>query len=278
MIARCQTLAKERKTLEAAKADISEACKCSEATLHESFCPNQSTYSDRFSMVQEIFIRAAQVEGYTDFAFDSYKYGRENGLEFLRLAVTHHNAVCEAIEQKADWVEAVRVTIAEEEAATRAKIEKDFRKAKKKMLATFEAYPRHISLEAFCYGFDDHFHEKAGHCLRRTQQDIPTKNTSNTALECDTENFRRAAQDLKGNANWVKKIPEVPVAVTKTVAEVLDEGKVLFIKIHTFIEGKGVSYLFEDTTFIQDAIPLSEIPDALMAQLLEIARKGKPSE
>ena len=221
LIARCQELAKERKTLEAAKADISEACKCSEATLHESFCPNQSTYSDRFSMVQEIFIRAAQVEGYTDFAFDSYKYGRENGLEFLRLAVTHHNAVCEAIKQKADWVEAVRVTIAEEEAATRAKIEKDFRKAKKKMLATFEAYPRHISLEAFCYGFDDHFHEKAGHCLRRTQQDIPTKNTSNTALECDTENFRSATQDLKGNANWVKKIPEVPIAESKPSADIL---------------------------------------------------------
>ena len=114
--------------------------------------------------------------------------------------------------------------------------------------------------------------------MRRTQQDIPTKNASNTALECDTENFRRAAQDLKGNANWVKKIPEVPVAEAKTVTDVLEGGKVLFIKIHTFIEGKGVSYLFEDTTFIKDAIPLSEIPDALMAQLLEIARKGKPSE
>ena len=70
----------------------------------------------------------------------------------------------------------------------------------------------------------------------------------------------------------------MPVAEAKTVTDVLEGGKVLFIKIHTFIEGKGVSYLFEDTTFIQDAIPLSEVPDALMAQLLEIARKGKPSE
>ena len=275
LIARCQALAKERKALEANKADISAACDLSEAMLHESFCPNQGTHSPRFRAVKEIFIRAARVEGYTDFSFDSYKYGRENGILFLRLAVTHHNEVSRAIEQKADWVEAVRVTIAEEEAATRAKIEKDFRKAKKKMLATFEAYPRNISLEAFCYGFDDHFREKAGHCLRRTQQDIPTKNASNTALECDTENFRRAAQDLKGNANWVKKIPEVPVAEAKTVTDVLEGGKVLFIKIHTLIEDKGVSYLFEDTTFIQDAIPLSEIPDTLMAQLLEIARKGK---
>ena len=122
--------------------------------------------------------------------------------------VTHHHEVSKAIEEKTDWVEAVRVTIAEEEAATRAKIESDFRKAKKRMLSAFEAYPRSVSLEAFCYGFDDHFHEKAGHCLRRVQQDIPTKNASNTALECDAKNFRNAAQDLKGNANWVKRIPE----------------------------------------------------------------------
>ena len=131
--------------------------------------------------------------------------------------------------------------------------------------------------------------EKAGHLIlmKRTRSRMfrYIKNASNTALdyaEILEEDFVLAAQDL---------VPEVPIGskkipvakrtgsrVTKTVAEVLDEGKVLFIKIHTFIEGKGVSYLFEDTTFIKHAIPLSEIPDALMAQLLEIARKGKPSE
>ena len=170
LIARCQEIAKARKALDAAKSDIHDACKLSEAMLHESFCPNQGTHSPRFRTVKEIFIRAAQVEGYTDFSFDAWKYGRENGIAFLRLAVTHHHTVSKAIEEKADWVEAVRVTIAEEEAATRAKIESDFRKAKKKMLSAFEAYPRSVSLEAFCYGFDDHFHEKAGHCLRRVQQ------------------------------------------------------------------------------------------------------------
>ena len=231
LIARCQELAQERKDLETAKSDLSEACDFSDAKLHESFCPNQSTYSPRFRKVKEIFCHAAKVEGYTNFSFDSYKYGRENGLHFLRLAVTHHNVVSKAIEEKADWVEAVRVTIAEEEAATRAKIEKDFRKSKKQMVKAFEAYPRNISLEAFCYGFDDHFREKAGHCLRRVQQEIPTKNASNTALECDAENFRKAAQDLKGNANWVKRIPEM--LVKEEINEALEPDKVDWDRIRS---------------------------------------------
>ena len=289
LITRCQGLAQERNVLAAAKSDLYDACNLSEAKLHESFCPNQSTYSDRFRTVKEIFIRAAKVEGYTDFSFDSYDYSRKSGLEFLRLATTHHNEVSKAIEEKADWVEAVRTTIATEEAKTRAKIESDFRKAKQEMLDAFGAYPRNISLEAFCYGFDDHFHEKAGHCLRRIQQDIPTKNASNTSLECDAKNFRKAADNLAENTAWVKRIPEqknnppeATVPESKSLSEVLEGGALASITICWWGEADQLetAYFKEDRQVHPYSIMprlLSDIPEELLVQLLEIARKGESS-
>ena len=113
------------------------------------------------------------------------------------------------------------------------------------------------------------------------RSDIDEKKTDKD-LRYILKHYREIIRNIDEDADWLSKLVpevpvEVPVAAAKTVTDVLDGGKVLFIKIHTFIEDKGVSYLFEDTTFIEDAIPLSEIPDALLAQLLEIARKGKSS-
>lgn len=288
-IAGCQEIAEARKSYESVKEAVSEACDACETAIRKRFCPNVSKYSDEFSTVIAIFKMAVEEHGYKDFSVKSYHYGPDLGE--MKVGVANLNAIVQAIEAEADWIQAVDKKIGRSSAANRKKIIERWMAARKEMRAAFDVYVSHtrkISWVAFCYAWDDAFREKSGYCLR-LMSEKPSKRKQEQALKIDIRHFKQAAKALQENAKWIRQIPEQPKAEgavqevngtalpTKSVADILGGGDVFFIKMsyHDHKSGKTEIRYFENNTTSQDGVEISNVPESVLVQLLEIARMEK---
>ena len=283
--ARCKKVADARKQRKAGRDKFYTARQACSEMLRESFCPKDGAYSEGFSTVKDVFTETVQKRWYPTFSLRSDASDFENPLEVL-VAIGQFDEIAKAIEEQVDWVEAIKGKINAAEGKKRAKLYENWEKAKQEMLMAFRAYPRDIDLSAFCYAFDSKFYEKAGTCLRLIYKDKPNKNANESTIEYQIDHFNEAADDLKENADWVKRIPEAKPLVENgvggsdaTLASVLGEGKVLFIKVCIF-NGNSLSetITFEDDSRTPKAIPLSDLPESLVVQLLEIAKSGKEGQ
>ena len=278
-LARCLEIADARKETETVNRELSEACDVCASKVLDTFCPGVSKYSDKFDSVRSQFCRAAEEQGYfsecadRSFSLKSYNYHSKN-LDDLRVATNQLRMVIQDIEDGKDWVTDLKVKIGITEAETRRKLEADWLKAKKKMLDALKAYPRDISIDAFCYAFDNRFREQAGYCLKRIHKDAPSRQTGFDRIEIDTRHFKTATADLERNADWVKGIPKP----TRLIDKLAGHANVYSVSIDWWDDNdamQGAWFTNETEIHSNSArpIPLSEIPDALLRQLLEIAKK-----
>ena len=120
------------------------------------------------------------------------------------------------------------------------------------------------------------------------RSDIDEKKTDKD-LRYVLDHYQDILKDIDEDADWLSElvpevpVAEVPVAEAKTVGQVLgDKGKVI-LRIGWMssdpatIEGSSMRFarFDEDSSFGERSI--SEIPEELLVQLLEIARKGESS-
>ena len=124
--------------------------------------------------------------------------------------------------------------------------------------------------------------------LPMQRSDIDEKKTDKD-LRYVLDHYQDILKDIDEDAEWLSElvpevpVAEVPVAEAKTVGQVLgDKGKVI-LRIGWMssdpatIEGSSMRFVRfdEDSSFGERSI--SEIPEELLVQLLEIARKGESS-
>ena len=207
-------------------------------------------WSQEYKDCAAAFEEAAHAFGWTDYKVHNYDFPTVHGKpETFKVAIDTVNIVRHDIRDEQTWIVAFRQQMEKKTEADRKKLVKNWNKARTALLEAFEAYPRDISLAAFCFALEDEFYEKQGMYQKLlTSRTDPSDRVHNETLREQTNYFKKAAKGLQEDAKWVKAIHEEPVtsAVTPIVDmsefEGFDIGMLYFEVTHPdgkFLKPKG---------------------------------------
>lgn len=215
LIAGCKEFVAERDAIESAREGLREACAPIKKWLLDEFVQGNE-WSQAYKDCKAAFKDAARQFGYGDYHVEYYEFpGGENLAEIFKSQITLVLTVRNDIDlndmgNRAEWVEEFCRKMEKDITAKRKKLEKNWKSAQKALLKVFEAYPRNISIGAFCYALEDEFYEKSGTYLRLLSLKEPSDRVHNDTLKSQTKYFKQAAKDLKADEKWVRAIVEEP--------------------------------------------------------------------
>ena len=220
LIAGCKTIAKVNQQARALRSEFGEACGSIEKWLLKEFVQGNK-WSQAYKDCRKVFTEAARQNGHADYCEESYDFPTVEGKpETFKTAIQIVDAVQRDIIDEVPWVVEFRQKMEKDIIAKRKKLAKNWISTKQALTDAFHAYPRNISIGAFCYALEDEYYEKSGTYLKLLSLKEPSDRVHNDTLKSQTKYFKQAAKDLKEDAKWVKAIAEEPAPAVD--AEVVD--------------------------------------------------------
>ena len=225
LIAGCKEMAAARELIESRREDLRKACGAIKKWLLGEFVQGNE-YSQAYKDCKATFTEAARQAGHADYCVEDYDFpGGENLAEKFKSYIKIVEAVQRDISDHIDlaasgasvvdnthsaWVAEFRKQMEKDITAKRQKLAKNWGAAQKALLKAFEAYPRNISIGAFCYALEDEYYEKSGTYLKLLSLKEPSNRVHNDTLKSQTKYFKQAAKDLAADEKWVRAIAEEP--------------------------------------------------------------------
>lgn len=195
----------------------------------------------------------------------------------------HFQAIQTAIQEKSDWIQEL---LKEKKAFNSAHTSAEY--SLSTMWSTFEGlnYAYDMSRETFAIAAAKHlkcYQERdygSGENYLLEKDYALLKNLTTSELRKWRKRFEKIEDALLKKADWIKALiptetSEDAESTPKTVADVLGGGEVFFIKMSWWTNGNSETVYFENNTTSQDGVELSEVPEHLLAELLQIAKGGK---
>ena len=177
LIAACKEFAAAKNLIESRRDELDKACKAIRKWLLDEFVQGNE-WSQAYKDCKAAFTEAARQAGHADYCVESYDYpGGENLAEkfkaYIEIVEAVQRDISDAIDLAAGgasvvdsthsaWVAEFRQQMEKDILAKREKLEKNWIKSRDALLKAFEAYPRNISIGAFCYALEDEVYERSG--------------------------------------------------------------------------------------------------------------------
>ena len=225
LIAGCKEIAAGRNLIESRREELRKACDAIKKWLLGEFVQGNE-WSQAYKDCKAAFTEAARQAGHADYCVESYDFpGGENLAEkfksYIEIVEAVQRDISDAIDLAAGgasvvdsthsaWVAEFRQKMEKDTLAKRQKLEKNWIKSKQALGDAFQAYPRNISIGAFCYALEDEFYEKSGTYLKLLSLKEPSNRVHNDTLKSQIKYFKQAAKDLAEDAKWVRAIAEEP--------------------------------------------------------------------
>ena len=220
LIAGCKAIAAAKDVIDSLREDLRATCSVVKKWLLKEFVQGNE-YSQAYKDCKAAFTDAARQSRHGDYHVEHYDYGGgENLVEIYKSHIRIANAVHIDVIDEVSWVVEFRQKMEKDIIAKRKKLAKNWVSAKQALADAFQAYPRNISIGAFCYALEDEYYEKSGTYLKLLSLKEPSDRVHNDTLKSQTKYFKQAAKDLKEDAKWVKAIAEEPAPAVD--AEVVD--------------------------------------------------------
>ena len=289
LIAGCKSIAEVDQQARALRGELNKACESIDKWLLGEFVQGNK-WSQPYKDCRKAFTEAARQNGHADYCEESYNFPTVKGKpETFKSAVLIVDAVQRDIIGEVDWILEFRQKMEKDITAKRQQLEKDWVHAKQALSDAFEAYPRNISIGAFCYALEDEYYEKSGTYLKLLSLKEPSNRVHNDTLSSQVKNFKRAAKGLIADEKWVqaigeelRKVDEKPEQKPEqTLAEVFAKngfpyGVVGSIHIEWGIKDKDYCAMFGggNSHLNPNVRPLSDVDASLLCQLLELAVTG----
>lgn len=306
LIAGCKKMVAERELLESRRDALSEACGTIKKWLLDTFVQGNE-WSQAYKDCKAAFTEAARRAGHADYCVEHYDFPGGGSLvelaekfkSYLEIVDAVQRDISDAIDLAAGgasvvdsthsaWVAEFCQKMEKDTLAKRQKLEKDWIKARDLLSKAFEAYPRNVSLGAFCYALEDEFYEKSGTYLKLLDLKNPSNRVHDDTLKSQTKYFKQAAKDLEANEKWVRAIAEEPEPSVDT-AEFEDfeighiyievtgkNGKVFHPEDAEFVQGSQHDYDEEGNLKAKglnlDAEAIACLSDVARAEILRICR------
>ena len=287
LIAGCKEIAKEQGVIESLREELRAACVAVREWLIDEFVQGNE-WSQAYKDCKKAFKDAARQFGYGDYHVEYYDFperGQNLSVELFKSQIQIVDAVQRDIIDEVPWILEFRQKMEVDITAKRQKLEKDWVNAKQSLSEAFQAYPRNISIGAFCYALEDECYEKSGTYLKLLSLKEPSNRVHNDTLNTQIKNFKQGAKDLITDEKWVQAIGEelrkVDEKPEQTLAEVFAKngfpyGVVGSIHIEWGTKDKDYCAMFggEDSHPNPNVRPLSDVDASLLCQLLELAVSG----
>lgn len=291
LIAGCKAIAEVWQKAHALRDELGEACGSVKKWLLGEFVQGNE-YSQAYKDCKAAFTDAARQFGYGDYNVASYEFSTVEGKpETFKAAIDIVALVQHDIRDEVPWIVEFRQKMEKDTLAKRQKLEENWIKSKWALADAFQAYPRNISIGAFCYALEDEYYEKSGTYLKLLSLTEPSNRVHNDTLKSQIKYFKQAAKDLEADEKWVRAIAEEPepsvdttefegFEITHIYIEVTGtNGKVFHPEGAVFTEGSTYDYDENDNLKSKglnlDPAAIACLSDATKVDILNICRKNK---
>ncbi|MCY3739954.1 MAG: hypothetical protein OXH00_02930 [Candidatus Poribacteria bacterium] len=271
--------------------NFEKAVETTNKVFKKAYAPQEDKWSSPFRAMRKRFAEFVRSQGepYTDFQMEMYDYDtdlRKSGdAEQIQAIINSHNAVTAAIEDEADWLTGFMDAEEQSLKKERKKAEADWRKHRKSLIEAVQAYPRPVGETTLLFNADAFRRQDAGTFQKLIDSEEPSARKFTATIESEAYQMREVATAIKTDASWVQKIPvpkplieaPVPEETTETaiqkelrVSDILPDAEVISIKV--CFSGNRDSVWFEDNSRSPGAVPLSVVPEEILANLVMLIR------
>ena len=263
-IAGCLAVKKQNDEILAARDAFREACDSIQEWLLKEFVQGNK-WSKAYKSCAAAFTAAAQQHCHSDYAGEDSNFPTVEGdIESYKAALEIVATVQYAVDNNEDWVMDFRKKMKKKAKAEHKTMSENWVAGKQALLDAFAAYPRNLSLAAFCYALEDEYYERNGTYIKLLDQDAPSDRARDDTIKKQTRRFKDLVKCLEEDANWIQAIPEEEQQLR--ISDVMPDAEVIGIKV--VFSGKRQAVWFEDDSREPGAVPLSDVPEEIVANLL----------
>ena len=182
--------------------------------------------------------------------------------------------------QDKTFLEAVKNTVAKE---AEAQEDANWRKQRTALLTAIEEYPRPIEASVLLYHCDDHLRRNMGTMRKLIDSEAPSAKKFTATIEAEADWFKRSAYAISKDVKFIAEIPEPkqlaenqgfrPAMVDNAEVNSDIVNSMFFVKV-SWTENRAIrSQIFEDGVIGNSSVEISEMPERIRQELIEIALK-----